>query len=184
MTDLAGRLERSPGWVSMRLQFLDSMSVLIRGEVQSGRFPLYAYLYYVRRFMRMKGGAAEAEAFVKSVSGQGLSLRRIELLCTAWYEGGEKMREEIQSGKYSWVEDRLQSPVESGEALSAAEQKAVKELRRLDELMQSLIATCKRKELESRSFRATAHILLTGILSRHDSFHTQMRSWYDSCGRA
>lgn len=180
---LAGRLERSLGWVSMRLRFWDSMSGLIRKEVQSGRFPLYAYLYVVRRFMRMKGGVAEAETFVTSVAGQGLSLRRIELLCTAWYEGSEQMREEIRSGKYSWVEDRLQSPVESGEALSSAEQKAVKDLRRLDELMQSLSVTCQHKGLGSRSFRATAHILLTGILSRQDSFYTKMRRWHESCGR-
>ena len=79
--DIAEQLARSKSWVSMRLGLLEEMSPPVREEIFAGRFPLYAYMYTLRPFMRLnRTGKQEGEELVLAVSGQKLSVREIEQL--------------------------------------------------------------------------------------------------------
>jgi ParB/RepB/Spo0J family partition protein len=53
VSEIASSLERSLAWVSVRLGIFDEMSESIRQEVFSGRFPVRAYMYTLRRFTRV-----------------------------------------------------------------------------------------------------------------------------------
>jgi hypothetical protein len=57
--EIASSLERSSAWVSVRLGIFDEMSESIRVEVFSGRFPVRAYMYTLRRFTRVNKIAPE-----------------------------------------------------------------------------------------------------------------------------
>ena len=52
---IAEALSRSSGWVGMRLGLLVEMPPVVRQKLFAGEFPVYAYMYSVRPFMRMNG---------------------------------------------------------------------------------------------------------------------------------
>jgi len=72
------QVSRSKSWVSMRLGLIGEMSPRVREKLFGGEFPVYAYMYTLRPFMRMNGvQKQEVEAFVVAVSGQKLSVREM-----------------------------------------------------------------------------------------------------------
>ena len=82
VAQMAQDLSVSSGWVSMRLQLIDGMSPTVYDKIFAGAFPIYAFMYTLRPFMRMnEENRGEIDLFVQAVSGQGLSLRQIEQLC-------------------------------------------------------------------------------------------------------
>ncbi|MDI6782452.1 MAG: KorB domain-containing protein [bacterium] len=50
--EIAGQLERSKSWVSMRIGVLSQLSDCVRQKIFAGEFPLYAYMYTLRQFIR------------------------------------------------------------------------------------------------------------------------------------
>ncbi len=65
----------------MRRGLLDEMSSTIQQILFAGKFPVYCYMYTLRRFMRMNEvGQQDIEAFVRAVAGRQLSVREIDLL--------------------------------------------------------------------------------------------------------
>jgi hypothetical protein len=117
--DIAQRLERSRAWVSVRLGMMAEMSPVVREEVFAGRFPVRSYLYTLRPFTRVAGTpAARIEAFVRRVSGQGLSTRDIHTLAEGYFRGAEPVRRQIEEGQLVWTVRRLRA----GEAPEAVEQ--------------------------------------------------------------
>jgi predicted transcriptional regulator len=102
--DIAERLERSKAWVSVRLGMVAEMSPVVREEVFAGRFPLRSYLYTLRPFTRVHGiPASGIEAFVRRVSGQGLSTRDIHSLAQGYFQGPEPVRRQIEEGQLVWT---------------------------------------------------------------------------------
>ncbi|RZB35720.1 MAG: hypothetical protein SRB2_02847 [Desulfobacteraceae bacterium Eth-SRB2] len=54
----------------------------------SGHFPVYAYMYTLRPFIRMNGiNKKEVDIFVSSVAGKNLSIRDIEILAHGYFKG-------------------------------------------------------------------------------------------------
>lgn len=117
--DIAERLERSKAWVSVRLGMMAEMSPVVREEVFAGRFPVRSYLYTLRPVTRVRGiPAFRIEAFVRRVSGQGLSTRDIHTLAEGYFRGAEPVRRQIEEGQLAWTLRRLRA----AEAPEAVEQ--------------------------------------------------------------
>ena len=86
--EIAQQLARSKGWVSLRLGLFEELPAAVREKLFAGQFPAYAYLYTVRPFMRInKVPASQIEAFVRAVSGKGLSVREIAFLFQGAFQG-------------------------------------------------------------------------------------------------
>ena len=91
VAEISTHLGRSKAWAVVRVEAFSSMSEKVAAEIFSGRFPLYSYLYTLRRLRRLNGVASkEVDDFVSSVSGKGLSTRDIELLSRAYFQGGRR----------------------------------------------------------------------------------------------
>ncbi len=68
--EIAEKLRRSKGWVSMRRTLFEEMSEDIERILFRGAFPVYSYMYTLRPFMRMNSvGKKPVERFVKAVAG-------------------------------------------------------------------------------------------------------------------
>ena len=99
VAEIAEELSRSKSWVSMRLGLIGEMTEAVRQKIFSGAFPIYPYMYTLRRFMRMNSVTkAQIEEFVVAVSGKKLSVREIEQLAHGYFRGPESFREEIRNG--------------------------------------------------------------------------------------
>lgn len=81
LIEISQLLEKSRGWVSMRLGMLKQMSAFVIEKIFTGEFPAYSYMYTLRQFIRMTGvKKEEIDRFVDLVSGKGLSIRDIDIL--------------------------------------------------------------------------------------------------------
>jgi hypothetical protein len=185
MSEIALRLERSPAWVSVRLGIFDEMSESIRQEVFSGRFPVRAYMYTLRRFTRVnKIGPEEADKFVKAVSGAGLSLRQIETLACGYFQGSDALKKQIEQGELSWTLKNLKYPeLEShgnNPELTQDESRFVRDLESCGKYMQRLASCFDRKWNTSGCFGKTVKILAEGILSRLGGFEKELRRLHAS----
>ena len=88
VAEVAQRLSRSKGWVSMRRGLLEEMGASLQAVLFRGAFPVYSYMYTLRPFMRMNArGKEQVERFVKAVAGKRLSVRDIGLLAEAYFRG-------------------------------------------------------------------------------------------------
>lgn len=110
VVQIATRLDRSTGWVGMRLGLLSEMRPAIREAVFSGKFPARSYLYTVRHFTRVKKvSLREADEFVCAVGGHSLSTREIDLLARGYFEGSAQLKEQIRSGRLDWSLEQLKA---------------------------------------------------------------------------
>ncbi len=53
VSEMARFLEKSQGWVSMRIGMVEQISDVVLDKIFKGQFPAYSYLYSIRPFMRM-----------------------------------------------------------------------------------------------------------------------------------
>jgi len=66
VSEIAEQLSRSKAWVSLRLGLVAQLSPTVREALFSGAFPVYSYLYSLRRFRRLKP-AADIDQFVTAL---------------------------------------------------------------------------------------------------------------------
>jgi hypothetical protein len=184
VAQIAEALSRSKGWVSMRLGLLEEMPPAVRGELLAGAFPVYAYMYSVRPFMRMNGGGGDAiEAFVTALSGKGLSVREVGQLAQGYFRGGEALREQIRSGRLALLLERATPPAVRVEGCAPAEQALLKALEFILGAMQRVTGKCADGRLASAAFRAQAQLLSSGVLSQAPAFLQSVRELHDRCGQ-
>jgi hypothetical protein len=106
--EIAGCLERSKAWVSVRCGIITEISPSVMDRVLRGQFPVYSYLYTLRSFIRINGIRKEdVDGFVESVSGKSLSIRDIDMLAHGYFKGTREFREQIANGNISWVLSRM-----------------------------------------------------------------------------
>lgn len=128
-SEIARLLERSNGWVSMRIGILREMSAFVLDTIFNGDFPVYAYMYTVRRSIHMNGaGKKDVEEFVRAVAGKHLSIRDIELLACGCFRGSNEFREQIQKGDIRWGLNLLREPARYDGGCTEAERKTLREL--------------------------------------------------------
>lgn len=181
VSQIARHLERSPAWVSLRLGLIGEMSEAVKEAIFSGHFPVRSYMYTLRPFTRVKGiKKSEIDAFVKSVSGKGLSVRAIDVLAESFFKGGPGIKEQIMHGNLDWTLNQLkQRPENAPSSLNEWESRTLNGL----ELTQGCIVRVPHQlrdsHLQSSEFFSEADLLTEGILSRIDFFTKTLRWFYD-----
>ena len=185
VADIAAQLSRSKAWVSVRVGLLAQMSELVRRQLFAGAFPVYAYMYVLRPFMRLNGESAVAiDQFVTAVSGQGLSVREIEQLAHGFFRGPASFREEIRQGNLALPLERMRQRPPSPDACSEFERVLLGDLEITQKYMQRVMGKSQDQRLQSGAFHAQCHLLTAGILSRSRAFFHTLRQLHDRNGQA
>jgi len=181
VAQIAAELERSKAWVSMRLGLIAQLSARVREKLFAGLFPVYAYMYTLRPFMRMNGGPKQVEEFVLAVSGQRLSVRDIEQLAHGYFRGPESLRQEIRQGNLALPLKPVASS--SPDGCSEFERLTLRDLEVVQKYMHRVMANSEDRRLESAAFRAQSHLLTEGILSQGTGFLAAMGKLHDRTGQ-
>ncbi len=184
LAEIAESLSRSKAWVSMRLSLLAEMSEAVREKLFSGAFPVYAYMYVVRPFMRMNGvNPQQIDQFVQALGGHKLSLREIEQLAHGFFRGPDSFRQQILSGNIALPLQRMKEVPPNSEGCSEFERLFLHDLELAQKYMQRIMGKSQDPRLQSRSFHAQCHLLTAGILSRAPAFHQTLRKLHDRSGQ-
>jgi len=180
VVEVAETLSRSKSWVSMRLGLVREMGGMVREQVLGGRFPIYAYMYILRPYLRRDGvRKADVEAFVRAVSGKKLSIREIEHLARGYFRGSAWFRDEIDSGHLTLALERLRDVPAVLEGCSTFEGGLLKSLAGLSKSMERVISKSQHPKLGTRTFRVQAGLLLAGILSRMGALRQALKELHD-----
>lgn len=183
VAEMAGQLKRSKSWVSMRLGLIQEMPENVRARIFSGAFPIYAYMYTLRQFMRMnKVPKGEIGTFVEAVSGRGLSVREIEYLAHGFFRGPESLRTEIRRGNLALPLERMRQVAQDPDGCSEPERLMLRDLEQLQKYMQRVMGRIQDPGLQGRAFQAQGHLLVTGILSRLKALAASLRGFHDRSG--
>jgi len=178
--EIAALLERSKAWVSVRAGIIAQMSDTVMDRIFKGRFPVYSFMYTLRRFMRLNGvGKNEIDAFVDAVSGRHLSTRDIDLLANAYFKGPQELREQIKNGSISWTLTRLKRSCPAG---SCRRERQMLEVLEVTGKHMRFIIKC-RDTGTSNAFYAQANLLSGGILRQLDAFTQAIRQFHDRTGQ-
>lgn len=182
--EIAGLLERSTSWVSVRTGIMGEMSEAVMDRIFAGEFPTYSYLYTLRQFMRLNRVAQEEiEEFVQAVSGKHLSTRDIELLAHGYFRGSQDFRQRLVDGNICWALSRMKETSAQGSNCTEVEKRMLKELEILQKYMQRVTSRSKDTRLKTNSFFSQANLLAAAIVSHLQAFSTAMREFYDRSGQ-
>jgi len=185
VAEMAKELSRSKSWVSMRLGLISEMSATIRAKLFSGAFPVYAYMYILRPFMRMNGVSGEqVEQFVMAVSDKDLSVRDIEQLAHGYFRGPDSFRQEILKGNLALPLKRLREMPQNPDGCSEFERVMLRDLEITQKYMQRVMGKSQDPRLKSRPFHAQANLLSAAILSRAPAFNQSLKHLHDRSGKA
>ncbi len=185
VAEIALELSVSKAWVTMRLGLIGQMSEVVRRALFSGTFPVYAFMYTVRRFMRMnEGNRKEIDQFVAAVSGHQLSVREIEQLAHGYFRGPESFRQEILNGNLALPLEQIKQVPRHPDGCSEFERVLLGDLETTQKYMQRVMGKSQDPRLTSRTFHAQSHLLTGGILSRCPAFSKTLRQLYDRNGQA
>lgn len=183
--DIADLLQKSKAWVSMRAGIIREMSTYVAKRVFNGEFPVYSYMYTLRKFIRMNSiSKGQIDEFVKLVAGKGLSIRDIELLAEAFFKGGSDLQEQIKAGNISWCLHQLKTSSPRKTECSGIEQQMLKNLESVQRYMQKITYGSRDDRLDSPTFQAQAGLLVQGIIDITDTFTTAVGQLYDRCKQA
>lgn len=181
---LSEALSRSKAWVSLRLGLIAEMSPAIRQKLFAGDFPVYAYMYNVRPFMRINGtGKAEAEQFVTALSGKRLSVREIECLAHGYFRGPAALREQIRTGNVALPLEQLKGQAQAADGCTPFEQGMIRDIEIVQKYMQRVAGRSNDERLSTLAFKVQAGLLLGGLLSRSETFFQSVRQLNDRCGQ-
>jgi hypothetical protein len=181
IAEIAQQLSRSKAWVSLRLGVLAELSPVVREALFDGSFPVYSYFYTLRPFRRLTGPAAVDE-FVTALRGKKLSARQIENLAAGFFRGPESMRQEIRQGHLTLPLQQLKDLPDDPDGCSEFERLFLADLEQAQKVWVRLMTKSSDPRLSSRPFRAQAHLLCAGLLSRLPTFTKTLQSLYDYCG--
>ena len=183
--DIAGLLEKSKSWVSMRAGLLGEMSEYVMKQIFAGDFPVYSFMYTLRQFIRMNSiSKQEIDEFVKVVSGKELSIRDIELLASGFFRGSDDFRQQIKKGNITWGLKRLKESAAEATECTKAEQSMLRELELMQSYMQRIIYRVKNDKPGTDAFHAQANLLTKGIISFMDNFSKSIRAFHERCEQA
>jgi len=185
VAEIAAELGVSKSWVSMRLGLIGEMSPAVREKLFAGAFPVYAYMYQLRQFMRMNGvKKSDIEQFVVAVSGKNLSVRDIEQLAHGCFRGPESFRQEVFQGNVALPLERMKQAPPDPEGCNEFERGLLHDLEITQKYMQRVMGKSQDPRLQSRPFHAQSHLLTGGILSRSTAFLQTLRQLHDRNGQA
>jgi len=184
LSDIAGLLEKSKSWVSMRAGIMGEISEYTMKRIFNGDFSVYSYMYTLRQFIRMNSiSNNEIDEFVKAVAGKGLSVRDITLLANGYFKGTDDFRQQIKSGNITWGLGRLKESTAKTTDCSKLEQSMLREFELTQKYMQRVTYKSKDNRLSSSSFYAQANLITGGILNQLDIFSKTIRDFHDRSGQ-
>ena len=185
VAELAQKLSRSKGWISVRRGLLEEMSPEIQEILFRGAFPVYSYMYTLRPFRRMNAERRDQVGrFIKAVAGQKLSVRDVERLAQGYFQGPASLQEAIDSGKLNWSLEQMRNVPEDREGCNEFERVLLHDLQILRKYLRRVVTKCADPRLTSRAFFAQAHLLSGGLLSSLEPFRERIKVFHDRCGRA
>ena len=163
VSEIAALIDKSKGWVGMRVGIIGQMSPLVMSKIFGGKFPVYAYMYTLRPFIRMNGiNKNEIDEFVGSVAGKKLSIRDIELLAHGFFKGSDELRRQIKSGNILWALSRLKDTSANAGDCTELERQTLRDLEITQKYMQRVTYKSQDKRFNTNCFFAQAN-LLSGI---------------------
>ncbi|MCW8984930.1 MAG: hypothetical protein OQK55_06280 [Thermoanaerobaculales bacterium] len=185
VAEIAGLVDKSKGWVGMRVGLIGQMSPLVMGKIFDGKFPVYAYMYTLRPFIRMNGvNKKEIDEFVGSVAGKKLSIRDIEILAHGYFKGGDELRKQIKDGDIVWALSRLKQTSSNADDCTELERQVLRELEITQKYMQRVTCKSQDKRFATSGFFAQANLLSGGILRQLAPFTQAIRQFHDRTGQA
>lgn len=180
VAEIAGLVDKSKGWVGMRVGLIGQMSPLVMGKIFDGKFPVYAYMYTLRPFIRMNGvNKKEIDEFVGSVAGKKLSIRDIEILAHGYFKGGDQLQKQIKGGDIAWALSRLKQTSSNADDCTELERQVLRELEITQKYMQRVTCKSQDKRFATSGFFAQANLLSGGILRQLAPFTEAIRQFYD-----
>ncbi len=185
VSEIARLVDKSKGWVGMRVGLIGQMSPFVMRKIFDGKFPVYAYMYTLRPFIRMNGiNKNEIDEFVGSVAGKQLSIRDIELLAQGYFKGSDELRRQIKSGDILWALSRLKETHKHAGDCTELERQMLRDLEITQKYMQRVTCKSQDKRFTTNGFFAQANLLSGGILRQLDPFTQAIRQFYDRTGKA
>jgi ParB-like chromosome segregation protein Spo0J len=183
--DIANLLQKSKAWVSLRAGILGEMSEYVAKRVFNGDFPVYSFMYTLRKFIRINSiSKTEIDEFVKLVAGKGLSIREIELLANGFFKGSDNLRQQIKAGNIPWGLDQLKKSSTRKTECTISEQLMLRELESVQRYMQKITCRAGDDSLGNATFQVQASLLVQGIIDIMDNFMIAVRDLYDRCEQA
>lgn len=183
--DIARELGRSPAWVAVRLGLLRELSPLVRDALFAGAFPVYAYLYTLRPFRRLKGvTSADLDQFVGALRGHRLSVRQIAGLAHGFFRGPPSFRQELLQGHLTLALQHLEAAPPDPDRGSEFERVFLQDLEQTQKLMLRVIGKSQDPQLQSAAFRAQANLLTATLLHQASAFLRTVRQLHDRTGQA
>jgi len=184
VSEIAGLLEKSKSWVSMRIGIIGEMSQSIMRKVFSGAFPVYSYMYSLRKFIRINAiKNEEIDEFVRLVSGKHLSVREIDLLAHGYFKGSTEFREQIKGGDIAWGLSLMKEQTMSSDTLTTFERGMLKDLDMVKKYLQRVTYKSTKGRLKSACFYAQANLLTEGILRQIHPFCETIKELHDQSGK-
>jgi hypothetical protein len=178
--DIADLLEKSKAWVSVRTGIMNDMSQTVMDHVFMGSFPVYAFIYILRPFIRInKIEKSQIDEFVNLTAGKGLSIRDIEVLARGFFKGSDEIRKQIKEGDFSWILNRLKESSATDSHCTKIENEMLKELEIVQKYMQRAIYKSKDARYKTDAFLAQANLLTGGLLTMLKIFEQAMRNLHD-----
>lgn len=178
--DIAVQLERSKSWVAMRAGLIGQMSEVVKEKIFSGQFPVYSFMYNLRRFIRMNGvKKGDIDEFVGLVSGKGLSIRDIQLLGEGYFRGDEEFRLQLKIDDISWGLKYLKETEQLSVGVTAAEKRLLRELEITQIYMNRLIYGGYGGQAFSNHCHSQCELLSAKIIRRLDAFKRVIEELHD-----
>lgn len=183
--DIAGLLEKSKAWVSVRSGITKEMSGFVMEKIFREEFPAYAYMYVLRPFIRInRVKQEEIDEFVGLSAGHRLSIRDIELLANGYFKGSAEFREQLRKGDMALGLAGLRNTTAKSHDCTAAEQSMLRDLERTQWYMRRVTVRCQEKAFTTSGFFAQANLLAGGILRQMDFFSQTVKDFHDRSGKA
>jgi len=180
VSEIAELLERSKGWVGMRVGIIRQMSKGVLDKIFNGQFPVYSYMYTLRPFIRMNGiNKKDIDEFVSLVAGKNLSIRDIEILAHGYFKGPDEFRQQIKNGNISWGLSRLKDTFLNTTDCTEFERGMLRDLEVTQKYMQRVTYKSRDKRLKNNAFFVQANLLTGGILRQMDIFSRSIKEFYD-----
>lgn len=181
--EIARHLEKSKAWVSVRSGIVKEISIGVMDRIMSGQFPVYAYMYILRPFIRInKVSMKEIDEFVGLVSGRDLSIRDIEILANGYLRGSEDFRRQLREGNISWSLKHQKQVLSSTHDCTEVESGMLRDLEIFQKYMQRITCKSRDSRFRTQAFYAQANLLSGGIIRQMEVFNKAIRDFHDKTG--
>lgn len=176
--EIAEQLSRSKAWVSLRLGLIAQLSPRAQEALFAGAFPVYSYLYSLRRFRRVNS-QADIDQFIGALRGKKLSVRQIEGLAHGFFRGPQSFRQEILRGNLGLALRQVQEAPPDPDSCSEFERVFLHDLEFTQKAMGRVMIKSLDPRLHSPAFLVQCNLLTAVLLGQTPTFVKTLRHLHD-----